>query len=84
MTCSTLCTVKLFVNDTENVKNFCKVEVEPNSILPIAYHIIDGLWFIATQKSPMFNIVCLQKQKETDCKSIFRYNQDEHVLYSYK
>ena len=50
MTSSKLCTVALFIKDTENVKkNYCKTEVEPNSILCRGYHIIDGLCFIASQ-----------------------------------
>ena len=43
MTSSKLCPVMLFMKDTENVKNYCKAEAEPNSILPRAYNIIDGL-----------------------------------------
>ena len=41
MTSSKLCKVALFMKDTEKGKNYCKNEVEPNSILPRAYHIID-------------------------------------------
>ena len=37
MTSSELCTVALFMKDTENVKNYCKNEEEPHSILPRAY-----------------------------------------------
>ena len=43
MTSSKLCMVALFMKDSENVKNYCKTEVEPNPILPRAYQIIDGL-----------------------------------------
>ena len=32
MTSTKLCTAGQFVKDTENVKNYCKGEVEPNSI----------------------------------------------------
>ena len=45
MTSSKLHTVALFMKDTENVKNYCKTEVEPNYMLPRAYQIIDGLQF---------------------------------------
>ena len=41
MTSSKLCTVALLMKDTEYLKNYCKAEVEPNSILPRAHHIID-------------------------------------------
>ena len=40
MTCSMLCTVVLLMKDTEHEKNYCRTEVEPNSILPRAYHMI--------------------------------------------
>ena len=65
MTSSMLCTIALFMKDTENVKNNFKAEVEPNSILPRAYHIIDGLWFIAMYNTLTLTVVCPQKQKET-------------------
>ena len=39
------------MKEREKVKNYCKDELEPNSIFPRAYHIIDGLWFIATQNT---------------------------------
>ena len=84
MTSSKLCTVALFMKDAENVKNYCKTEVETNCILPRAYHITDGLWFTATLNTLAFTAVCPQKQKETDCKPTFSYNQTNHVLYCYK
>ena len=65
MTSTILCTVALFMKDTENIKNYCKAEVEPNSILPRAYHVIDGLWFTATQNTLTLTVVWHQKQKET-------------------
>ena len=44
MTSSKLCTVALFLKDAENVKNYFKTEIEPNSVFfSRAYHIIDGL-----------------------------------------
>ena len=75
MASNKLCTVALFMKDTENVKNYCKTEVETNSILPKAYHIIAGLWLIITQNTLTFVAVCLQKQRDSDCKLTFRYNQ---------
>ena len=70
--------------DIENVKNYCKYEVEPNSILCGAYHITEDFWFISSQNTFTFIVVCPQKQKETDCKPTFRYNQTKHVLYCYR
>ena len=43
MTSSKLCTFVLFMKATENVKKYCKTEVEPNSILPRSYNVIDEL-----------------------------------------
>ena len=54
MTSSKLCTVALFMKGTENV--ICKTEVEPNSVLPRAYCIIDSLWFIAAQNTLKFTV----------------------------
>ena len=65
MTSSKICTVALFLKDTENVKNYCKTELKLKSILPRTYHIIDGLWFIASQNTLTFIVVSPQKQKET-------------------
>ena len=80
MTSSKLCTVALFMKDTKDyVKNYCKTEVKPNSILPKAYHIIDGSWFIAS-----WNFLTVTATKrDYDSESTFRYNQAEHVLYCY-
>ena len=61
---SKLCEVVLLMEDTETVKNYCKTEVETNSTLPRAYYVIDGLWFIGTQNTLTFTVVCPQKQKE--------------------
>ena len=85
MTSSKLYTVTLFMIYIENVKNFCKTEIEPNSFLPKAYHIIYGLWFIATQNTLTFTVVFPQKGKDTLIENpTFRYNQTKHVLYCCK
>ena len=34
-------------------------------VLPIASHIIDGLWFVAEQQVVTFTVVCPGKEKET-------------------
>ena len=65
MTSRKLCTVTQFMKDTENVKNYCKTELEPKSVLPRVYHVIDWLWFTATQNTLTLTVVCSQKQKET-------------------
>ena len=65
MTSSKLCTVVPFMKGTENIKNYCKTEIDLNSTLPRANHIIDGLWFIASQNTLIFIVVYPQKQKDT-------------------
>ena len=61
------------MKDTENVKNYCKTEVEVNSILPRGYCIIDGLWFIAFQNILTFTVVCPKNRKrDYDCNPIYR------------
>ena len=42
---------------------YCKTKVEPNSLTRI-YNIMDGLWFIATQNTLRFTVLCPQKQNE--------------------
>ena len=84
MASSELCTIALLMKDTENVKNCCKAEIELNYILPRAYYIISGLWFIATQNTHAHCSLPSETKGDSDCKPNFRYNQDEHVLYCYK
>ena len=61
MTSSKLCMVVLFMKETENAKNYCKTEGESNSILCKVCHVIVGLWFIGTQNTLAFTVVCPQK-----------------------
>ena len=75
MTSSMLCTVALFMKDTENVNNYCRIEVEPNSILTRAYHVIDGQWFIATQNIHIHCNLPSETKADSDCKSTNSYNQ---------
>ena len=44
---SMLSIIALFLKDKEMMKN-CESGVRPNSILPKASHIVDGLWFVPT------------------------------------
>ena len=74
MTSSKIFTVALFMKDTENVKIYCKTKVEPNSILPRAYYVIDSLWLISTQNTLTFTVVCPQKQRDSDCSPTSRYS----------
>ena len=60
---------------TKNVKNYCKTEVAPNSTMPRAYHIIDGLWFIATQNTHIHYNLPSETKGGSDCKPTFRYKQ---------
>ena len=42
----------------KNVKDLCKAKVRPNSILPMAEHIKNGLWLISTAVPLEFRITC--------------------------
>ena len=55
---SKLCVVALFMKKTENVEKFCQTEVLPNSLLPKATYVLDGIWIVATQVELSFSIVC--------------------------
>ena len=62
---SKLCTIALFLKDKERMIKNCDSVVRPNSILPKASHIVDGLWFVATQQIMTFAAVCPDKRRET-------------------
>ena len=66
------------------VKNYCKVKVEPHSILPTDYQINDGLWFIATQDTHNHYTLPSEAKGDSNCKPTNRYSQNKHVLYCYK
>ena len=69
VTSNKLCTDALFTKDAENVKYDCRAEVEPNSILPRAYHVINALWFIATSEHPHTLCSLASETKgKSDCK----------------
>ena len=53
-----LCIVALFMKNKENVGKYCKTEVTPNSLLPKATYVFDGIWVIATQTELTFSIIC--------------------------
>ena len=53
------------MKDTEKIKNYCRTDVESNSMLPRACHIIDSLWFKGIQNILIFTVIWPQQQKET-------------------
>ena len=53
-----LCVVALFMKNKGNVKAYCQTEVTPNSLLPKATYVFDGIWIIATQVELFFSILC--------------------------
>ena len=65
MALSKLCVIALFLKDKERIAKNCNSIIEPNSVLPTASHIIDGLWFVAAQQVVTFTVVCPGKKKET-------------------
>ena len=62
---SKLCVTALFLRDRSKVRSYCQTLVNPNSILPQAEYITDGLWFIATQSLITFSIDCPKRLKTT-------------------
>ena len=42
----------------------CDSLVRPNSILPKVFHIVDGLWFVATQHILTFAVECPAKRRK--------------------
>ena len=60
-----LCIIALFQKDKERMMKNCDSVVRPNSILPKTSHIVDGLWFVATQQILTFAVICPDKRRET-------------------
>ena len=52
------CIVSLFMNNIEVIETVCQREVIPNSILPKADYLFDGIWIVACQKVLKFSVVC--------------------------
>ena len=78
---SKLCIIALVLKDKERMMKNCDSVVRLNSILSKASHIVDGLWFVATQQILTFAVVCPDKRRETLIyASTFRYDTAEHVL----
>ena len=62
----------IFLKDEEKIKNSCQIIVAPNSILPQATHVFDGLWFVSTQELLTF--------MNHTCESTNKYDKIEHIL----
>ena len=63
---SKLCIVALFLKNKDNVKAYCQTTVKHNFLLPMALHIIQGLWIIASHKELRLSVSCPE-----DKRSIF-------------
>ena len=55
------CVIDLF-NRVKNSK-ICRVKIRPNSVLPYAKHIKEGLWAIASEKKTPFRVNCDKQDK---------------------
>ena len=84
MTFSKLCTVSLFMKDTENVKNYCKTESEPNSISIEHIMSLMGCGLYYSEYSQIHCSLPSQTKENSNCKPTLRYNQTKHVLYCYQ
>lgn len=55
---SKLCVIALFMKNTANVKKYCSVQVQPNSLLPSSLYFSEGEWVVASRHPIRFAIVC--------------------------
>ena len=46
------------MNNVEIIETVCQKEVIPNSVLPKANYLFDGIWIVASQKELKFSVVC--------------------------
>ncbi|CAG2205199.1 unnamed protein product [Mytilus edulis] len=65
------CITSLFLKKRNDIDKYCRVVVEPNSVLPMASYISSGSWLVTTNTPLRFAIVCEKyKQKSTFTKII--------------
>ena len=82
---SKLWIVVLFLKGEERIQKSSQSIVAPNSILPQASHVTDGLRFVATQTVMTFTVVCPQKRKENHtCEPTNHYDEIECFLHCHK
>ncbi|MCG8034449.1 MAG: envelope fusion protein [Candidatus Thiodiazotropha taylori] len=55
---SNKCILALFLESPEKVAKFCKRVVMPNTYVPMAVYLTDGLWVIVSQKTLRFAVTC--------------------------
>jgi len=66
------CVISLFMKKENEIEKFCKIIVEPSSILPMANYISSGSWLVTTDKPLSFAIACHNsKYKTTSNKIIY-------------
>ena len=55
---SNKCILALFLENPEKVSKFCKRVILPNSYLPAAIYLTDGMWLVITRKVLRFSVTC--------------------------
>lgn len=64
------CVISLFMKKENDIEKFCKIVVEPNSILPLANYISYGSWLVTTDKPLRFAIACQDSKYKTTSNKI--------------
>lgn len=52
------CVIALFMSDKESIDRNCRTVIRPNSLLPVAEYLTDGVWIVSTMKPLRFSLVC--------------------------
>lgn len=55
---SKYCIIALFLNNTVNIRNYCKVFIYFDTVLPQSTYIYDGTWALAAQEDLSFTVLC--------------------------
>lgn len=55
---SELCIIALYLDNEDNINNFCKTMISPSSKKPLAHYLVNGIWIIAATKPLQFTVVC--------------------------
>ena len=53
-----LCDMSLFLDNDQKIEKNCKIQIETNAILLMAYSLTNGNWIVQLLKEPSFTVLC--------------------------
>ncbi|KAH3840833.1 hypothetical protein DPMN_114289 [Dreissena polymorpha] len=55
---SKLCVIAIMINNTQHIKDYCKVIIHPNTVLPDAKYLGSGNWAIVSRQDLRLVTIC--------------------------